>query len=81
MELTITQNGALYALHHRATKKYSGARKKLGVVGSLVGGFVTHLFISPKEGSLFHPVGIIFSILGALLAFFLWNKLNVHLPT
>jgi len=28
MELTITQNGALYALHHRVTKKYRGARKK-----------------------------------------------------
>jgi hypothetical protein len=28
MELTIAQNGALYALHHRATKKYRGACKK-----------------------------------------------------
>jgi hypothetical protein len=28
MELTITQNGALYALHHRASKKYRGPRQK-----------------------------------------------------
>jgi hypothetical protein len=28
MEPTITQNGALYALQHRATKKYRGARKR-----------------------------------------------------
>jgi hypothetical protein len=28
MELTITQNGVLYALQHRATKKYRGARQK-----------------------------------------------------
>ena len=28
MELTITQNGALYALQHRATKKYRRARQK-----------------------------------------------------
>jgi len=28
MEPTITQNGALYALQHRATKQYRGARQK-----------------------------------------------------
>ncbi len=28
MELTITQNGSLYALQHGATKKYRGARQK-----------------------------------------------------
>jgi hypothetical protein len=28
MEPTITQNGALYALQHRATKKYRGAHKR-----------------------------------------------------
>jgi hypothetical protein len=28
MELTITQNGALYALQHRATKEYRGPRRK-----------------------------------------------------
>ncbi|HWY39901.1 MAG TPA: GlsB/YeaQ/YmgE family stress response membrane protein [Chthoniobacterales bacterium] len=52
----------------------------LGIVGSLVGGFVTHLFIRPKGGSPFHPAGIVFSILGALLVLFLWKKLNLHLP-
>ena len=53
----------------------------LGIVGSLVGGFGTHLFIRPKGESPFHPAGIIFSILGALLVLFLWKKLNLHLPT
>jgi hypothetical protein len=28
MDLTITQNGALYALQHRVTKKYRRARQK-----------------------------------------------------
>jgi hypothetical protein len=28
MEPTIIQNGALYALQHRATKKYRGAQKR-----------------------------------------------------
>jgi uncharacterized membrane protein YeaQ/YmgE (transglycosylase-associated protein family) len=53
----------------------------LGIVGSLVGGFVTHLFIRPNRESPFHPAGIVFSILGALLVLFLWKKLNLHLPT
>ena len=50
----------------------------LGIVGSIVAGFITHLFIRPKGEGLFHPAGIIFSILGALLVLFLWTKLNVH---
>jgi len=52
----------------------------LGIAGSLVGGLVTHLFTRPREGSSFHPAGIIFSILGALLVLFLWTRLNLHLP-
>jgi len=47
----------------------------LGIVGSLVGGFVTHVFIRPTGGSPFHPAGIIFSILGALFVLFVWKKL------
>lgn len=50
----------------------------LGIVGSVVAGFITHLFIRPRGDSPFHPAGIIFSILGALLVLFLWTKLNVH---
>jgi uncharacterized membrane protein YeaQ/YmgE (transglycosylase-associated protein family) len=52
----------------------------LGIVGSLAGGFVTHLFSRPQPGAPFHPAGIIFSILGALLVLFLWTKLHLHLP-
>jgi len=51
----------------------------LGIIGSLVGGFVTHLFARPRSGSSFHPAGIIFSILGALLVLFLLTKINLHL--
>ena len=51
----------------------------LGLIGSIVGGFVTHLFIRPREGAQFHPAGIIFSILGALLVLFVWSKLNLHI--
>ncbi len=51
----------------------------LGLIGSIAAGFVTHLFIRPREGSQFHPAGIIFSILGALVVLFVWSKLNLHL--
>lgn len=50
----------------------------LGLVGSIVAGLATHLFIRPREGASFHPAGIIFSILGALLVLFVWSKLNLH---
>ena len=50
----------------------------LGLIGSLVAGFVTHLFIRPRAGAQFHPAGIIFSILGALLVLFVWSKLNLR---
>ena len=52
----------------------------LGIVGSIVGGLVTHLFSRPAPGARFHPAGIIFSILGALLVLFLWHKLKLHIP-
>ena len=48
----------------------------LGLVGSIVAGFLAHLFIRPRGGSQFHPAGVIFSILGALLVLFLWTKLQ-----
>jgi len=51
----------------------------LGIIGSLVGGLVTHLFLRPREGAKFHPAGIIFSILGAILVLFVWYKLKLHL--
>ena len=52
----------------------------LGVVGSLVGGFITHLFARPRPGATFHPAGIIFSILGAILVLWLALKMHLHFP-
>jgi uncharacterized membrane protein YeaQ/YmgE (transglycosylase-associated protein family) len=52
----------------------------LGIIGSIIGGAVTHMFSRPKEGAQFHPAGIIFSILGAVLVLFVWHKLKIHLP-
>jgi uncharacterized membrane protein YeaQ/YmgE (transglycosylase-associated protein family) len=52
----------------------------LGIIGSLVGGCVTHMFTRPREGAQFHPAGIIFSIVGAVLVLFICVKLKIHLP-
>jgi uncharacterized membrane protein YeaQ/YmgE (transglycosylase-associated protein family) len=46
----------------------------LGVAGSIVGGLISRLFSKPADGALFHPAGIILSILGAILILFLWGR-------
>ena len=52
----------------------------LGIVGSIVGGAVTHLFSPPTGGGRFHPAGLIVSILGAILVLYLWHKFKLQLP-
>ena len=52
----------------------------LGIVGSIIGGLVTHIFSRPRPGAQFHPAGIIVSILGALLVLWLWHKYKLHIP-
>jgi uncharacterized membrane protein YeaQ/YmgE (transglycosylase-associated protein family) len=39
----------------------------VGVVGSVVGGFVGHLFSKPSPDSKFHPAGVLMSIVGAIV--------------
>jgi uncharacterized membrane protein YeaQ/YmgE (transglycosylase-associated protein family) len=53
----------------------------LGIVGSVVGGLITHLIFRPKEGAPFHPAGIIVSILGAILVLWVWHHFKLHIPT
>ena len=52
----------------------------LGIIGSVVGGAVTHIFSRPREGVPFHPAGLIFSVLGAILVLYLCHKLNIRFP-
>ena len=52
----------------------------LGILGSIIGGAVTHMFLRPKEGQRFHPAGLIFSSLGAILILFVCYKLEIHFP-
>jgi uncharacterized membrane protein YeaQ/YmgE (transglycosylase-associated protein family) len=51
----------------------------LGIIGSLLGGAVTHLLLRPKNER-YHPAGIIFSTIGAILVLFICFKLRIHLP-
>jgi len=49
----------------------------LGVVGSILGGFITHLFDRPKPEANYHPAGIIVSILCALLVLWLLSAIPI----
>jgi len=51
----------------------------LGVIGSVLGGAVTHM-IWRSRNERYHPAGLIFSTLGAILVLYICYKLNVRLP-
>jgi uncharacterized membrane protein YeaQ/YmgE (transglycosylase-associated protein family) len=51
----------------------------LGIIGSVIGGAVTHMFSRPRDER-YHPAGLIFSTLGAILLLFICYKLNIHFP-
>lgn len=39
----------------------------LGILGSVVGGFIGRMFSRPPEGSKFHAAGFLMSIVGAIV--------------
>jgi uncharacterized membrane protein YeaQ/YmgE (transglycosylase-associated protein family) len=51
----------------------------LGIIGGLLGGAVTHMFSRPTNER-YHPAGLIFSTLGAMLVLYICYKLNIHFP-
>jgi len=51
----------------------------LGIIGSIIGGAVTHMFSRPTNER-YHPAGLMFSTLGAILVLFLCHKLKIHFP-
>ncbi|MDP9121238.1 MAG: GlsB/YeaQ/YmgE family stress response membrane protein [Acidobacteriota bacterium] len=48
----------------------------LGVVGSVIGGFIGHAIWKPTGDSRFHPAGFFMSILGAIIALFVWHLIG-----
>jgi uncharacterized membrane protein YeaQ/YmgE (transglycosylase-associated protein family) len=51
----------------------------LGVVGSVLGGGITHMLFRPKNER-YHPAGLIFSSLGAILVLYICHRLDLHFP-
>ena len=51
----------------------------LGILGSIIGGGVTHMFSRPTNER-YHPAGLIFSTLGAILVLYVCYKLKIHFP-
>ena len=49
----------------------------LGLIGSVLGGFVVHLFDRPKPESNYHPAGIIVSIIGAIVVLWLLSMIPI----
>jgi uncharacterized membrane protein YeaQ/YmgE (transglycosylase-associated protein family) len=51
----------------------------LGIIGSIFGGGVTHMFSRPTNER-YHPAGLIFSTLGAILVLYICYKLKIRFP-
>jgi uncharacterized membrane protein YeaQ/YmgE (transglycosylase-associated protein family) len=51
----------------------------LGIIGSIIGGAVTHIFSGPISGR-YHPAGLIFSTIGAILVLYLCIRLHIRFP-
>jgi uncharacterized membrane protein YeaQ/YmgE (transglycosylase-associated protein family) len=43
------------------------ATTAVGIVGSLIGGFIGGLIKKPEPGAIFHPAGFVMSVIGAVL--------------
>jgi len=51
----------------------------LGIIGSIVGGGISHM-LSSSRNERYHPAGLIFSTLGAILVLYICYKLKIHFP-
>jgi uncharacterized membrane protein YeaQ/YmgE (transglycosylase-associated protein family) len=51
----------------------------LGIIGSIIGGGVSHMLWRPTNER-YHPAGLIFSTLGAILILFICYKLKIQFP-
>ena len=51
----------------------------LGILGSVIGGAVTHMFSRPTTDR-YHPAGLVFSTLGAILLLYICFRLRIRLP-
>ena len=52
------------------------ATAALGIIGSFVGGFLGNLIKTPSGGAQLHPAGFVMSVVGAIVALFIWHHLH-----
>jgi uncharacterized membrane protein YeaQ/YmgE (transglycosylase-associated protein family) len=45
----------------------------LGILGSILGGFIGRAISKPPEGSKFHPAGFFLSLAGAIILLVIWG--------
>jgi Transglycosylase associated protein len=60
-------------------QRHSGGHQTGGIIGSILGRGLTHMFSRPPNER-YHPAGVIVSILGAILVLFICFKLKIHFP-
>ncbi|MGE5359304.1 MAG: GlsB/YeaQ/YmgE family stress response membrane protein [Bacteroidales bacterium] len=48
----------------------------LGIVGSVVGGFIGRLIKKPEPGTAFHPAGFVMALVGAIVVLLLWRMIR-----
>jgi uncharacterized membrane protein YeaQ/YmgE (transglycosylase-associated protein family) len=53
----------------------------LGIIGSVVGGYVSHMFARAKEDAWFRLGDLIFPAVGAIVLLFVWQALSGHIST
>jgi uncharacterized membrane protein YeaQ/YmgE (transglycosylase-associated protein family) len=51
----------------------------VGIVGSLIGGFIGGLIKKPADGSMFHPAGFVMSIVGAVILLWIIQVTGFHI--
>ena len=47
----------------------------LGIAGAFVGGLIARIFNKPAAGAMVDPVGLILSVVGALILLYAWQYL------
>jgi uncharacterized membrane protein YeaQ/YmgE (transglycosylase-associated protein family) len=48
----------------------------IGIVGSVLGGYLGRLVKKPEPGAAFHPAGFLMSIVGAVIVLLVWRALR-----
>lgn len=48
----------------------------LGIVGSVVGGFIGGVIKKPEPGAKFHPAGFFMALVGAIVVLLVWRMIR-----